>query len=65
MEKCSYSWMLWTYKATGHGMWDGDWCLMGSKDGFERAKIKTDSFDEIKRKWGENQKTEIGFTDNG
>ncbi len=65
MEKHSYSWMLWTYKATGHGMWESDWCIMGSKDGFERAKLKTDSFEEIARKWGECQKTENGYTDSG
>lgn len=65
MEKNSFSWMLWTYKGTGHGMWDSDWVLFGSKDGFERAKIKTDSFEEIIRKWGEDQKTQNGFQDSG
>lgn len=65
MEKYDFNWMLWTYKATGHLMWSSDWCLMGSKDGFERAKIKSDSFDEIKRKWGENQQTQSGFQETG
>ena len=65
MDKYGFNWMLWTYKATGHLMWSSDWCLKGSKDGFERAKIKSDSFDEIKRKWGECQRTEIGFQDTG
>lgn len=65
MEKIDYSWFLWTYKATGHGMWSSDWCLRGSKDGFERAKLKTDSYDEIARKWGECIRTENGFQDSG
>lgn len=65
MNKYDYSWMLWTYKATGHGMWDSDWCLRGSRDGFERAKIETDSFEEIARKWGEGLRTETGFQDSG
>ena len=65
MENCNFNWLLWTYKATGHGMWDSDWCLYGSKDGFERAKIKTDSFEEIKRKWGAAQNTQTGFQDSG
>ncbi len=65
MNKCGYSWMLWTYKATGHGMWSGDWCLRGSKDGFERAKVRTDSYEEIARKWGDCQRTEIGYQDSG
>lgn len=61
----NYSWFLWTYKATGHGMWSSDWCLRGSKDGFERAKIETDSYEEIARKWGECIRTENGFQDSG
>ncbi len=65
MEKYDYSWMLWTYKATGHLMWESDWCIMGSRDGFERAKIKTDSFEEIARKWGECQRTQNGYIDSG
>ena len=47
MNQAGFNWMLWTYKATGHGMWDSDWCLFGSKDGFWRAKVKTDSYEEI------------------
>lgn len=65
MNKAGYSWMLWTYKATGHGMWSSDWCIMGSKNGFERAKIKTDSYDEIARKWGDGLRTETGFQNSG
>ena len=65
LDKANYSWFLWTYKATGHGMWESDWCLRGSKDGFERANIKTDSYEEIARKWGECIRTENGFKDTG
>ena len=65
MDKLNYSWFLWTYKATGHGMWSSDWCIEGSKDGFERAKIQTDSFEEIARKWGSCIRTENGFQDSG
>ena len=65
MDKIDYSWCLWTYKATGHMMWESDWCLRGSKDGFHRAKVKTDSFEEIQRKWGECIRTENGFQDSG
>ncbi|MBQ5970356.1 MAG: cellulase family glycosylhydrolase [Clostridia bacterium] len=65
MNKAGYNWMLWTYKATGHMMWSGDWCLLGSKDGFERARVQTDSFEEIARKWGACQRTENGYQDSG
>jgi len=65
MNKLDYSWFIWTYKATGHGMWSSDWCIRGSKDGFERAKLKTDSYDEIARKWGSCIRTENGFQDTG
>lgn len=65
MDKADYSWFLWTYKATGHGMWSSDWCLRGSKNGFERADVDNDSFEEIKRKWGECIRTENGFQDTG
>ena len=65
MNKINYSWFLWTYKATGHMMWESDWCLRGSKDGFHRAKIMTDSYEEIARKWGECIRTENGFQDTG
>lgn len=65
MNRLNYSWFLWTYKATGHGMWSSDWCLMGSKDGFARANIYTDSFEEIKTKWGECLRTDVGFQDSG
>ncbi|MBR4765993.1 MAG: cellulase family glycosylhydrolase [Clostridia bacterium] len=65
LNSCNFSWLLWTYKATGHLMWESDWCIMGSKDGFERAKLKTDSYEEIARKWGEDIKTENGFQDSG
>lgn len=65
LNALNYSWFIWTYKATGHGMWSSDWCLMGSKDGFERVNVDSDSFDEIKRKWGEGIRTENGFQDSG
>lgn len=65
LDSLNYSWFLWTYKATGHGMWESDWCIRGSKDGFERAKIETDSYEEIARKWGECIRTENGFQDTG
>ena len=65
LEKANYSWFLWTYMATGHGMWESDWCLRGSKDGFERAKLETDSYEEIARKWGECIRTENGFQNTG
>ncbi len=65
MEKLNYSWMLWTYKASGHGMWESDWVLCGAKDGFERARIKTDSYEEIARKWGECLNTDKGFQETG
>ena len=65
LNKADYSWFLWTYKATGHMMWESDWCLRGSKDGFHRAKILTDSYEEIARKWGECIRTENGFQDTG
>ena len=65
MNYLNYNWFLWTYKATGHGMWSSDWCLEGSKDGFERAKLKSDTFEEIARKWGSCLRTENGFQDTG
>lgn len=65
MDFLDYSWFLWTYKATGHGMWSSDWCLRGSKDGFERVNVYNDSYDEIARKWGECIRTENGFQDSG
>lgn len=65
MNKLNYSWMLWTYKATGHGMWDSDWCIYGSKDGFWRAKIQTGTYEEIADAWGSRIKTENGFQSTG
>ncbi len=65
LDAANYSWFLWTYKATGHGMWESDWCIKGSKDGFHRANVRTDSYEEIARKWGECIRTEIGFQDSG
>lgn len=65
MDNLNYSWFLWTYKATGHGMWSSDWCLRGSKDGFERVNVYNDSYEEIARKWGEGIRTENGFQDSG
>ena len=65
MERLNYSWFLWTYKASNHGMWESDWCLRGAKDGFARADIYTDSFEEIQAKWGECLRTDAGFQDSG
>lgn len=65
LNKANYSWFLWTYKASNHGMWESDWCLRGSKDGFHRANVRTDSVEEIARKWGECIRTENGFQDSG
>lgn len=65
MKFFNYSWMLWTYKAAGHMMWESDWCLMGSKDGFERARVATDSYEEIARKWGACMRTENGYQSSG
>ena len=65
MDNLNYSWFLWTYKATGHGMWSSVWCLRGSKDGFERVNVYNDSYEEIARKWGEGIRTENGFQDSG
>lgn len=65
MNKINFNWCLWTYKATGHMMWQSDWCLRGSKDGFYRAKVQTDSFEDIASKWGECIRTENGFQDTG
>ncbi|HHU84902.1 MAG TPA: glycoside hydrolase family 5 protein [Clostridiales bacterium] len=65
MNKIGYSWFLWTYKAAGHGMWESDWCLKGSKDGFYRAKIVTDTAEDIAYKWGEIIRTENGYQDSG
>ena len=66
MNKLDYSWMLWTYKATGSGMWSSDWCMYGSKDGFWRAKIFSGTYDEIKEAWSaERLNTQTGFQDTG
>lgn len=65
MNNLGCNWMLWTYKAANHGMWESDWCLYGAKDGFERAKIKTDSYEEIARKWGACLQTENNFVSTG
>ena len=65
MKSLNFSWCLWTYKATGHGMWSSDWCIFGSKDGFYRAKLATDTYEDIAYKWGEMIRTENGFQDTG
>ncbi|MBR6634539.1 MAG: hypothetical protein IKL41_02795, partial [Clostridia bacterium] len=65
MEKLDYSWFLWTYKASSHGMWESDWCLRGAKDGFARVNVYTDTYEEILLKWGECLRTDVGFTDSG
>lgn len=65
MNKLNYSWMLWTYKASGHGMWSSDWCLYGHKDGFWRADIANGSYEQILEAWGERLHTETNFDDTG
>ena len=66
MNKLGYSWMLWTYKATGHGMWSSDWCMYGAKDGFWRADIFKGTYDEIAEAWSaERLNTQTGFQDTG
>ena len=66
MNKLNYSWMLWTYKATGHGMWDSDWCLYGAKDGFWRADIFNGTYEQIAEAWSaERLNTQIGFQSTG
>ena len=66
MNKLGYNWMLWTYKATGHGMWSSDWCMYGAKDGFWRADIAEGSYDQIAEAWSaERLNTETGFQDTG
>ena len=51
MNKLNYSWLCWTYKATGHGMWDSDWCMYGSSNGFWRADIFKGSEKDIRDAW--------------
>lgn len=65
MNKLNYNWTLWTYKATGHGMWNSDWCIYGSKDGFWRADIANGSYEQIAESWGARVRTEIGFQHTG
>ena len=66
MNNLNFSWFLWTYKATGHGMWSSDWCLKGAKDGFWRAKIETGTYEEIMEAWSaERLNTQTGFQDTG
>ncbi len=66
MNKLDYSWMLWTYKATGDKMWKSDWCMYGSKDGFYRAKIFSGTYDQIAEAWSaERLNTQTGFQDTG
>ena len=66
MNKLNYSWMLWTYKATGHGMWSSDWCMYGAKDGFWRADIYNGSYEDIANAWSaERLNTQTGFQDTG
>ena len=66
MNKLDYSWMLWTYKATGAGMSNSDWCMYGSKEGFYRAKIFSGTYDQIAEAWSaERLNTQTGFQDTG
>ncbi len=66
MNNLNYSWMLWTYKATGHGMWSSDWCMYGAKDGFWRADIFNGSYEQIAEAWSaERLNTQTGFQNTG
>ena len=66
MNKLDYNWMLWTYKATGHGMWSSDWCMYGAKDGFWRADIFDGSYEQIAEAWSaERLNTQTGFQSTG
>lgn len=65
LNKLDFGWYLWTYKAANHGMWNSDWCLFGMKDGFERANVSEDSYEEIARKWGECLRTRDNFQSTG
>lgn len=66
MNNLDFSWMLWTYKATGHGMWSSDWCLFGAKDGFWRAPIFSGTYEDIAAAWSaEKLNTQTGFQDTG
>lgn len=66
MNKLDYSWMLWTYKATGAGMSNSDWCIYGSKEGFYRAKIFSGTYEQIAEAWSaEKLNTQTGFQDTG
>lgn len=65
LNKLDFGWFLWTYKAANHGMWNSDWCLFGMKDGFERANVSEDSYEEIARKWGECLRTHDNFQNTG
>ncbi len=65
LNKLDFGWFLWTYKAAGHGMWGSDWCLFGMNDGFERANVSEDSFEEIARKWGACLQTKDNFQNTG
>ncbi len=71
MNDLGIHWMLWTYKATGHGMWSSDWCLYGAKDGFHRADIANGSYEQIADAWGYRVRTDAeggrgyGFQETG
>ena len=65
LNKLDFGWFLWTYKAAGHGMWNSDWCLFGMNDGFERANVSEDSYEEIARKWGACLQTKDNFQNTG
>lgn len=67
MNKLNYSWMCWTYKATGSGMWGSDWCMYGSKNGFSRAKIFSGSYEQIAAAWSAERLNTNGewFVDTG
>lgn len=54
------SWTMWTYKT---GKPQGNWALYGASK--EIVQTQSDSFNEIKKKWGSQIQTINGFSQNG
>ena len=65
LQEADFSWTLWTYKAASRKKESSDWCLRGSNDPSLQANVKTDSYDQIARAWGERQRTEVSYHDTG
>ncbi len=64
MNNLGIHWMLWTYKASGHGA-TSDWCLYRHEDGYWEAQIETGDENQIIRSWGEHVQTKDHFEDTG